>query len=56
MLASRFASSASLSAERAEAATFTPPLASASANARPIPLLAPVTQTVRHCSAISAPL
>jgi hypothetical protein len=54
MPASRPASSASLSAERAEAATFTPPLASARASARPMPLLAPVTHAVRHVSAMAA--
>jgi hypothetical protein len=42
------ANSASVSAERAEAATLTPCRTSATANARPMPVLAPVIQAVRH--------
>jgi hypothetical protein len=54
MLVSSCASSTSLSAERAEAATLTPRSASSCASARPIPVLAPVIQAVRHGAAISA--
>jgi hypothetical protein len=56
MAACSRASSASLSPDRAEAATFTPRLASSSASARPMPLLAPVIHAVCQCSAIVAPL
>ena len=49
----RRASSASLSADRAEAATFTPCRASAMASARPMPVLAPVIQAVRHGAAMA---
>ena len=56
MAACSRASSASLSPDRAEAATFTPRLASSSASARPMPLLAPVIHAVCQRSAIVAPL
>ena len=46
------ASSASLSAERAEAATLTPCRTSATASARPMPVLAPVIQAVRQRAAM----
>src|SRR5690349_18504867 len=50
------ASSASLSAERADAATFTPRRESAMASARPMPLLAPVIQAVRHLAGMALTL